>query len=370
MLAAQATAEGFADWQRVWVDSAERHQLLSTYKAQIAAESLQVVYAGLQKQIPGIPVTTAEEKAWKRSFDCAMTANLVPGSTPTAIDAALSLSSENALSQATRDKLNMAAIDDHKLRGDPFRPDDTYHGSDFVLLHNTNRFVDEQCPAHEIVIKPNSSSVTARELYRLADMLSTLLQISRLPLMEATATVIHDSRTRWDAFFTNAMLDQFPWETYVNELGRNWLAPLHGTLRDPPSAQLRLLHPTPVVVVDNSDRTTFKPSLSVEALGWRSYNTNTYAPKWGVSLVAVLKTESQHSTGYGLLLVAKSFSVGALVRDTEKKSHDVQIMLGVDVAKLFSNEGAVLGSRDELLKKNWKNILDCSLNGFDACASE
>jgi hypothetical protein len=298
-----------------------------------------------------------------------MTSNLTAGATAATIDEALRLSAEDELSKESRDKLQQAAEADRLLRGDPFPPDDPGLRPEYRLLNESHRFIDRQCPDHEIVFSPQSPSVTARELYRLSDILTISLQNTRLPLMEATGAVIHDSRTRWDAFFKNAMLDQFPWETYANEWGRHWLSPLQGTLRQPPTAQLRIAHPTPVVIVDDSDGTSFEPSLGIEALGWRAYDTKSYEPRWGVSLVAVLKTESQDSTGYGLLFVAKSFSIGAIVRDTASDSNDVQLMLGVDIAKLFKNQSSASALRASELEKTWQGVLGCATDGFETCAS-
>lgn len=364
-----AGAESFSEWRENAWNRAERGPTLATYKTRIATEGLKAVYADLQDQVVGIPAVTDEELHWKLSFSCAMTANLSPAATATAIDGALHLSPEDELSNESRKRLKKAAEDDLLLRGDPFRPDDAGLRPEYRLLNQGHRFIDAQCGNHEIVINPQSTSVTAKGLYRISDVLTTSLQAKRLPLMEATGAVIHESRTRWDAFFTNAMLDQYPWETYVNEWGRHWLSPLRGTLSQPPAAQIRVAHPTPVVVVDDSDGTAFEPSLGIEALGWRAYDEKSYEPRWGVSLLAVLKTESRDSTGYGLLFVAKSFSFGAIVRDTENNSNDVQLVLGVDIAKLFRNKSSASAARDSELEKTWQVILKCAPDSFETCTS-
>lgn len=370
LISFHASAETFQEWQKAWMqEGSNRGPTLRAYKNRIATEGLRAVYADLQQQIGGIPATTEAERYWKRSFDCVMTSNLTAGETAVDIDAALRLSPEDELSKASWGKLQQAVEADRKLRGDPFRPDDASMRKEYRLLNESHKLIDRQCPDHEIVISPESSSVTAKELYRISDILTTSLQNTRLPLMEATGAVIHDSRTRWDAFFKNAMLDQFPWETYVNEWGRHWLPQLQGTLRQPPTAQLRVAHPTPVVIVDDSDGTSFEPSLGIEALGWRAYDTKSYEPRWGVSLVAVLQTESQDSTGYGLLFVAKSFSLGAIVRDSASDSDDVQIMLGVDIAKLFKNQSSASTLRASELEKTWRGVLNCATDGFETCGS-
>lgn len=368
LLSLQANADTFKQWKEAW-DKGERKVAMTTYKNRISTEGLQPVYADLQQQVGAIPATTEEERQWKRSFACAMTANLAPASTAIAIDDALQLSEEGEISSASREKLQQAAEADRLLRGDPFRPDDAGLRPEYRLLNQSHSLIDSQCPDHEIAFLGDSTSTTARELYRVSDILTTSVQNTRLPLMEATAATIQDSRARWDAFFKNAMLDQFPWETYANEWGRHWFAPLRGTLRQPPTAQIRIAHPTPVVVVDDSDGTSFEPSLGIEALGWRAYDKKSYEPRWGVSLVAVLKTEARDSTGYGLLFVAKSFSVGAIVRDTEKDSNDVQLMLGVDIAKLLKNRSGAADARSSELDKTWRTLVDCASNGFDTCAS-
>ena len=364
-----AGAESFSEWRTNTWNEAERAPTLKTYKSRIATEGLKAVYADLQDQVVGIPAVTDEELHWKRSFSCAMTANLSPEVTATAIDGALRLSPEDELSNASRERLKQAAQNDLSLRGDPFRPDDPGLRPEYRLLNQGHRLIDEQCGNHEIVLNPQSTSVTAKGLYRISDILTTSLQNTRLPLMEATGAVIHESRARWDAFFTNAMLDQYPWETYVNEWGRHWLSPLRGTLSQPPAAQIRVAHPTAVVVVDDSDGTAFEPSLGIEALGWRAYDEKSYEPRWGVSLLAVLKTESRDSTGYGLLLVAKSFSFGAIVRDTENNSNDVQLVLGVDIAKLFRNKSSASAARASELEKTWQVILKCAPDSFETCTS-
>jgi hypothetical protein len=124
-----------------------------------------------------------------------------------------------------------------------------------------------------------------------------------------------------------------------------------------------------MVIIDDSDGTSFEPSLAVEALGWRVYDRNTYAPLWGVSILAALKTSSEHSTGYGLLFAARTFSIGVILRDTNKRSNDTQIVLGVDIAKLFNNQSSAMSIRSSELDKTFNGLIGCAVSGFAKCTS-
>ncbi len=113
----------------------------------------------------------------------------------------------------------------------------------------------------------------------------------------------------------------------------------------------------PVIVGHTQGGSGAQPRVAAEVFGWRSYDGDSFAPRWGVSTLFLLKGSSSESNGYGLLLAAKNISIGVVVQDTDRKRNGVSIVLGVDFAKLLNNDVQSLRDRKTLLENSWKSLL-------------
>lgn len=224
-------------------------------------------------------------------------------------------------------------------------------------------------PCGQIEIDPTSTSTVAREIYKAADLLSQLQADKSIAALESMARTVEEARGRWNLFFENVVYDGFPWELYANEGAKSLIPALRGTLAQPPSAQIRLLHPTPLMAVATEGETTFTANFGIEALGWRVYDTETYSPRWGLSALVSLRESRDESTGYGLLATFRGWSVGLIQRDTAAKDNEIQIVVGVDVAEWIQKQrakgGSLLGAFEELdkdLKDGWKSAEEAASN--------
>lgn len=161
-----------------------------------------------------------------------------------------------------------------------------------------------------------------------------------------TAKRIKAANDRWGRFEENVIHDQYPWETL---LFNNWLArtskKFRGTLTHPPTRQLRVLHPVPTAILDvDGEETLFRPRLSVEVLGIRYLNDETYTPKRAYSIITTLKAEDDEGFGWGLLYIWKKGSVGIIHQ--EKGDDDViGLVFGIDLANQIDSR------RNDLMEK-------------------
>lgn len=210
---------------------------------------------------------------------------------------------------------------------------------------------------------PNDTSEVSKQLVRYAFYLNAMLTAANLPRMQATADAIHAARTRWDEFMSNVVHDQFIWETLFN----GWLAKssgaFAGTLSQPPTAQLRIVHPAPVLLYSNEDGSQFQPRIGVEMLGYRRFNASrAYRPSWGISAMMLLPGSSTEEIGWGLSYTSKRLTIGVAWREIDGNDDVFTIVIGAKAADLFTNEATGLADEvdrrlDEILVGVEANLL-------------
>jgi hypothetical protein len=347
----------FADWFKTWqTEGAQREPEVQKIAGEAAVLKY---YADVAADIALMARRqhTPEEQGWIQNFQCALDADQEDQAALVQAQQSLAGTPEGAKPSA-----QTAAAFRALFKGDIFRSDNQSHDENFRILPlaDRNSVLTPCVGIVEIRIAPNSTSVVAQQLFDKADRLTRLFALQNDPAMAATARIISDARGRWDTFFKNVLLDEFPWEIMANDALGSRVSALRGTLATPPGAQLRLAHPVPVIVGQTQGGSGAQPRVAAEVFGWRSYDPKTYAPKWGVSSLFVLKGSSSESNGYGLLLAAKNVSIGVVVQDTERKRNGVSIVLGVDFAKLLNNDVQSLRDRKTTLENGWKSLLDAT----------
>lgn len=357
VLSAEAT---FSEWATAWDGSEERSELVERNLATVAVagDGPWVVYQKLRNQIEELDVN-GEEAHWRNQMLCHMdeagTDSRVYVDALDATQVWPTRSDQEQLTLETVERIKQAAPTLSALNAGRFRPDPANpRTGKYQLFSGTN----SECGT--IAIPSEWDRMGARVLWTTADLLEQLMMMERDPKVEAMAREIERSDAKWDAFFKNVVYDGFPWELAINEMLKSPLQSLRGTLAQPPSAQVRFLHPTPVMAIASEDETTFKANLVIEALGWRNYDTTSYEPRWGVSVIAALRESRDESNGYGILLTFRGWSLGAVQRDTAENDNEIQVIVGVDVARWIQaareKAGANLDRFDELrerLSEGW-----------------
>jgi hypothetical protein len=349
----------FDTWfKKEWNGSVERTNALKQLET-VAADPSQgpgAVVRRLRDHVADAEVSSAEQ-AWQSNMLCHMDRSY--------LDDLNHVQPGQALSTGTTDAIKGKAGTFKTLGGlARFRPDPAT-ASRFYRI-----FPGSVAPCAQIEIDPSSTSTVAREIYKAADLLSQLQADNSIPALESMARSVEEARARWNLFFENVVYDGFPWELYANEGAKSFIPALRGTLAQPPSAQIRLLHPTPLMAVATEGETTFKANFGIEALGWRVYDTETYSPRWGVSALVSLRESRDESTGYGLLATFRGWSVGLIQRDTAQKDNEIQIVVGIDVAEWIQKQrakggGSLLGAFEELdkdLNAGWKSAEEAASN--------
>lgn len=350
---AQPTAE-FPNWAGTWGTSQERQSRLSEIEKLATPEA---AIAAIRKSVQDLPAQGTEER-WKTIFLChadtlvpryrATLGSVAPGK---ALD-----DTDRSTLKAEHDRLGGV------YNGSLFKPSDAggTNGSTKIFTGH-----DRPNDCGEISIPPTWTEEPAKEIYRNADLLSQLIFDGGIGQLKLVAHEIEIADGKWRRFFENAIYEGLPWELSVNELAKHALPPLRGTLYQPPSAQLRFAHPVPVMSVSTKGKTTFKENFGVEMIGWRNFDTWSYEPRWGVSALAALRQSADESNGYGLLLTFKSWSLGAVRRDTVRKGNEVQIVVGVDVAKWIQEKRVKVESAVD----KYKSVYDKLKSGWSDAKS-
>ncbi len=209
---------------------------------------------------------------------------------------------------------------------------------------NAGSYVIAKGRKNEILIPPKSTSSVDRSIWRIGLIAQYIIGAANLPLMEATNLVIAQARDDWKAFMENAVGDQFVWETIFNSWAANHLPPIAGTLSTPPRFQLRIVHPTPVVVYSTLGGIEAEPRLAVELFGVRRFGRD-YAPNGGVSLIGIFPSDRDQGTGWGLLLTRKRFSFGITKQEFNNGEDIVALVFGIDLAAQLQNQQGGLRER-------------------------
>lgn len=350
--AASAAESSFREWARAWAGSDERATTLAelTSMARDPARGPSAVLGLLRERVQALDLSGAELD-WQRTMLCHMDLSHRNALEHTVPGDALSATSRRAITE------NVARFESLALAR--FRPQLPTRTPRYVIFAGTTD------PCGQIAIDASWQGTAVREIYKAADLLDQLRADAALPALESMARSVAESRARWNAFFDNVVYDGFPWELYANEMAKTVVPPLRGTLAQPPTAQLRMLHPLPLMSVSTQGATTFNANFGIEALGWRAYDSETYAPKWGLSALVSLKRSSDESTGYGLLATFRGWSLGVVQRDTARQDDELQIVVGVNVAEWIQRSRGdpveLLGAFETLrgeLNRGWSSALD------------
>jgi hypothetical protein len=156
--------------------------------------------------------------------------------------------------------------------------------------------------------------------------------------LAATVQYVVDLDTRWDQYFTRGRA-LLPWEVALN--GR--LARPERGFNEPPSYQLILLHPSPVVTASGFSHASMAAGITLDLVGvyaWRWDGTRMRSPfampGWlgDVPLggAVTLVVDGNDDPGIGLVAyLPRNWSLGAAV----KSDGDLRLLLSVDLAKLL-----------------------------------
>jgi len=169
--------------------------------------------------------------------------------------------------------------------------------------------------------------------------------------LEATASEMAKANKRWTDFERNAILDQYPWETlFFNDWVVRGSQKFTGTLMNPPTRQIRALHPVPTAILDaGGEDTLFRPRITVEVFGIRHLDANDeYKAKRGLSLVAALKADTNESTGWGFLYTWHRGSIG-LIHQEIAEDDVIGLVFGIDLANQID------GKKNKLMKR-WDDV--------------
>ena len=200
-------------------------------------------------------------------------------------------------------------------------------------------------PGPRILTGVDDPSRVQKEIWRTAWIASALLESSRLPYMEATAATAELAAMRWSTFMNSVVADQFVWETLFNGWVGKRLPRIGGGLMDPPRHQFRLMHPTPVVAYTSEGGAQADVRLAVEVFGIRAFRRESFEPRSGLSLVAIVPGSREEDTGWGLLWTQRRFSFGIAQQEFDDGTDTTALIVGLDMAREARNEAAGLKSR-------------------------
>ena len=224
-------------------------------------------------------------------------------------------------------------------RGNPF----SLMGESQVLM---GFFISENDPSgNEIRIEESDTSAISRRLWTYGLLLEASVNFARLPIIDATTDAIAGAQQRWADFMDKVAGDQFFWETLFNGGVATFAPSLEGTLMTPPTIQLRVVHPTPMVAYSSQGGSAVKPRLAAEVLGYRKYARETFEPEHGISIVTLLPGDRDESFGWGLLLTLTRASFGFVWQDDGQYDDVFTVIFGFDLAKSLNNQQSGLKDR-------------------------
>jgi hypothetical protein len=201
--------------------------------------------------------------------------------------------------------------------------------------------VDAACPADAAGAVLADCVATTRSHFVLLALIGLQHDINSRLLGEnlaATVQYVVDLDTRWDQYFTRGRA-LLPWEVALN--GR--LARPERGFNEPPSYQLILLHPSPVVTTSGFRHGSMVAGIALDLVGvyaWRWEGTRMRSPVampgWLGDLplggALTLVVDGNDDPGLGLVAyLPRNWSLGAAV----KSDGDVRLLLSVDLAKLL-----------------------------------
>ncbi|MBF0195168.1 MAG: hypothetical protein HQL71_11470 [Magnetococcales bacterium] len=166
------------------------------------------------------------------------------------------------------------------------------------------------------------------------------LLVSRTQLLSAySADIIKSARDNYANYRRDVLTRQLPWEYALNNF--MWKSNcylddcniLTGTLNGPPKAQLRFLHPTPMVMSINGEAPV-NPRAVVEVIGIEGIDDGKdgYETGYTFSMIWAPSQDAEEGHGYGVIGGYGKYSVGLAWHEEDKST---SILFGLDVVKLF-----------------------------------
>jgi hypothetical protein len=178
-----------------------------------------------------------------------------------------------------------------------------------------------------LAIADGDRGPAARGLWRGGQIAHVLLVDALAPARAESLAAFRQAADRWRSFQANAMADQFPWESFSNA----FLFP--GTLAQPPTGQLRFLHPELASLLSPRSRVAV-PVLAVEVVGWRRFDPTSLEPSWGLSLFVASKPAEGRKEAFGLLVSFRNFSLGLCAPQRIEGRRENQVIAGLKLTRL------------------------------------
>ncbi len=169
-------------------------------------------------------------------------------------------------------------------------------------------FVTEALPASMIIIFKDDATLSGttlfsesvswtddslpgerrQELFTLSEAIYLILQDAMVPYRQATMAAIAAAKTRWEDYNSTVVAHQYPWEMGINEFFG-----LTGTIENPPTNQIALLHPILAVEFSDphpsdawkpADELSINASMLVNLAGFNLYDENRqFERRWGLA---------------------------------------------------------------------------------------
>ena len=103
----------------------------------------------------------------------------------------------------------------------------------------------------------------------LARFWSKLWNVNSIKPLSQSLAKIRNAKAKYDYFFFEAGDGLYPWELWVNSLGKS------NDILSPPKNKINFLHPSPIVYYDNLQG-NIEPSMIVEVIGYTHLNYSQY----------------------------------------------------------------------------------------------
>lgn len=212
-----------------------------------------------------------------------------------------------------------------KQEAEAIRPGSRFHPFGFQALPERG--------IPELAIEPSEPSLYARQVWTWGLVTRKVLTMAGVKDRAESLRQFERAQSRWAAFQTHAMADQFPWESWTNARRRP------GTLLEPPRTQFLYLHPEAAMLFCTRTRVSV-PVLAVEVLGFRRFDGETYKPTWGLSLFATTRPSEKLRESYGLLASWRDFSLGVTVPQRVDGRRENQLLVGLKLTRLIDGKRA------------------------------
>ncbi|MEZ5866525.1 MAG: hypothetical protein R3D25_21545 [Geminicoccaceae bacterium] len=201
--------------------------------------------------------------------------------------------------------------------------------------------VNSACPADAAGPALDECLATTRTYFILLGIVGLQHDINSRLLgdnLRATVQYVADLDARWEQYFSRGR-SLLPWEVAVN----GWLARPERGFNEPPTFQIALLHPGPIVTTSGFSHDSMAAGIALDLVGiyaWRWDGTRMRSPfdlpgSFGdmpLGGAITLVVDGNDDPGLGLVAyLPRNWSLGAAV----KTDGDFRLLLSVDLAKLM-----------------------------------